>query len=208
MVSPLVRRVFIGGLGFVLLFTPLVGLYSLKMEVVEITDDAMVPTLFPRDTALLWRTDDFELGDIVVCRGPYRADLGDRYVAARLIGRPGQTVEIERGTELRIAGQTPDRDYRGTLEWGTGPNRRMRWGIEVILDHEHLFAEPERGNRPLSSREVSTGYFVLNDNRRNQTDSRTFGEIDPATCIGTLFMRVQAGGQATGVPSGSLDLLE
>ncbi|MEK9727449.1 MAG: signal peptidase I [Candidatus Margulisiibacteriota bacterium] len=99
-----------------------------------------------------------ERGDIILFHSPYND--GKQYVK-RLIGLPGETIEIRRGMVyinnklLVIPGVTVRRDY-STLEKQTIP---------------------------------TNNYFVLGDNRPNSADSRVWGFVKNADLIGeALFI--------------------
>lgn len=170
-----------GGLGL---------LYVAQMRLVLVGHNAMAPTIVAGDRVLVWKTQTFSLGDIALCRHPAQAG---RYVMARVLGKPGHQLTMERGS-FRINGEAPERDYRGQLEFEDAvQNRRVRmtWGSESVLSHDYTFFERE--NRPprMRSHRVRRGVFLLSDNRSaGGEDSRSFGEVDPQKCIGIVFLRV------------------
>ena len=107
---------------------------------------------------LIYRFNDPQRGDIVLFHSPYGD--GKQYVK-RLIGLPGETVEIRRGMVyinnklLVISGVTIRRDYSNL-------NKQI-----IPKDH----------------------YFMLGDNRPNSADSRVWGFVPKSELIGeALFI--------------------
>ncbi|HEY8427379.1 MAG TPA: signal peptidase I [Sandaracinaceae bacterium] len=184
-------------------------LYAFFVKVVEIGHNAMAPTLIFGDRVLVWNTQRFAFGDVALCRHPQQPG---RYVVGRVVGRPGQVVSIERGV-LRISGDAPATDVRGTVLFAdaeTGRRVRMRHALEVLIDHDHHVFWRE-GSQPRMRRphEVRSGLFLLSDNRTyDGEDSRTFGEVDPSTCIGRVFLRLTAAPSPPEVANGALDIIE
>jgi signal peptidase I len=184
-------------------------LHAFFVRVVEVGHDAMAPTIVAGDQVLVWRTSNFELGDMVLCPHPREAG---RFVMGRIVGRPGQTVEIGRGAQLAINGDRPDRDLRGTVDFYDARRRRnesMTWGIEDILDHDHKFMFRERRPPEMRPHRVQGGYFLLSDNRSfHGEDSRSFDEVPGASCIGVVFARLQAAEAPAAFGNASFQLLE
>ncbi len=198
-------------LGVVAILLLIVGaiLYFFFVRVVTVGHNAMAPTVIMGDQVLVWRGQSFELGEMVLC--PHPSEAG-RYVIGRIVGRPGQTVSIERGN-LRINGVTPDADIHTPIQFAdmeTGRNRTMLWGVEDILDREHYFFR-EQGRRPVEMRphRVRGGVFLMSDNRSYRgEDSRTFGEVSEINCIGRVFMRLTAADSPEEIGNSALDILE
>jgi signal peptidase I len=95
-----------------------------------------------------------ERGDVIVFIRP-----GERDYIKRVIGLPGDTVEI-RGGQVRVNG--------------------------VPLAEPYL-NQPTRSD--VAPRQVEPGqYFVMGDNRNNSTDSRTFGSILAKDIVGRAWI--------------------
>lgn len=195
-------------LGVTALILGVVGaiLYFAFMQVVDVGHNGMAPTMIVGDRVLVWKTDNFELGDPVLCAHP---QTPGRYVMGRIVGRPGQLVGIERGM-LMISGDTPDMDVRGTIQFEDaelGRTVTMRHAMEDLLDHDHDVMwqegrEPDMG-RPVR---VSGGYFLLSDNRTHRgEDSRSFGVV--RDCIGVIFMRLSAVPSPPEIGNAALDII-
>lgn len=113
----------------------------------EVIGDSMSDTLYDGDNLimdkLIYRLQDPQRFDIVVFRYRYRAKT---YYVKRVIGLPGETVQIKEG-KILIDGQVLEEDY----------------GLETML-------EGRKAEKP-----VTLGpdeYFVLGDNRNYSSDSR------------------------------------
>ncbi|MCZ7679216.1 MAG: S26 family signal peptidase [Sandaracinaceae bacterium] len=106
-------------LGVVLVIALIAGgvLYAFFVKVVEVGHNAMAPTMILGDRVLVWNSQDFELGEVVLCPHPQQPG---RYVMGRVVGRPGQIVSFERGS-LTINGQTPPPTCGA---WSTSSTRR------------------------------------------------------------------------------------
>ncbi len=197
--------------GVVALLAAIAGgvLYAFFVKVVDIGHNGMAPTMILGDRVLVWRTQEFELGEPVLCRHP---EQPGRYVIGRVVGRPGNVVAFERGS-LTINGRSPDLDVRGLVifqDAERGRQERMQYAIEDILDHDHPIFMRER-SQPRMSRphRVTGGLFLMSDNRTYVgEDSRAFGEVDSSTCVGRVFMRLTAAPSPSEVGNGVLDIID
>lgn len=163
------------------------------VEVAVVGHDGMMPTVAAGEQVFLWKTDTFEVGDIVICAHPNEPG---GMVLGRIIGRGGMNISTERGN-LQISGTRPVYDWKGQYEWGAvaGTRYRYRWGLEELGNTTHYVQERAEGQGQLRIRNVSvaTGkVYLLGDNRgARETDSRSFGQVDENTCLGTVFMHFQ-----------------
>jgi signal peptidase I len=195
-----VTAVILGAVGAVIYFA--------FIQLVDVGHNGMAPTMIMGDKVLVWETDSFELGDPVLCGHP---ETRGRYVMGRIVGRPGHTVAIERGS-LLISGDTPDSDVQGTMQFRDaeiGRTVTMHYGVEDLLDHDHPFMWRE-GTRPQMGRpvRVSGGYFLLGDNRTHRgEDSRSFGVVRAADCVGVIFMRLTAAESPPEIGNAPLDII-
>ena len=107
-------------------------------------------------------------GDIIVLRRPMRASVP---LIKRVVGLPGETVEIKNG-HVYIDGETLDEPYLNQTTLG---------GMARLL--------------------VPEGYvFVLGDNRRASNDSRAFGIVSFDDIIGKAWLRYWPPAEAGLVP--------
>ena len=96
--------------------------------------------------------EDLQRGDVIL----FTVQDGKQYLK-RLIGLPGETVEIRAG-KVYINGEVLDEPY---------------------------IKEPAPSNLPVRIVEADR-YFVLGDNRNNSADSRAFGSIPSESILGRV----------------------
>lgn len=133
----------------------------------EVSGESMNPTLKDKDNLIVdkisYRFSDPARFDIVVF--PFKYQEGTYYIK-RIIGLPGETVQIQDGT-IYINGKKLEESYG---------------------------AEPIR-NPGLASGAITLGqdeYFVLGDNRNNSADSRepSVGNVAREDIVGRAFFRI------------------
>ncbi len=137
---------------------------------------SMEPTLYGTD-----KNDSDKVGDNLIVdkityrfNEPQRYDIivfpfqySDEFYIKRIIGMPGETVQIDEDGVIYINGEVLQEGY----------------GKEVILD-------PGRASEPIVLGDDE--YFVLGDNRNNSADSRTevVGNIKREDIIGRAWLRI------------------
>jgi signal peptidase I len=165
------------------------------VELVDVRDNGMAPTLIYGDRVLVWKHASVDMANVVVCEHPARSG---ELVIGRAVGFAGHTVHANdfSGVLMVDNDQTVTED-NGTARFYDVPRKRM---YEMVLgqvsylhqhDHEFFIERGEKFSmRPYS---VEKGAYLLGDNRsESQYDSRAFGEVDPAHCLGQVFLRWQA----------------
>lgn len=107
---------------------------------------------------------DPERFDIIIF--PYQYEENTYYIK-RIIGMPGETVQIDEDGNIYIDGKILEEDY----------------GLETILD-------PGNAIEPITLAEDE--YFVMGDNRNNSTDSRyeDVGPIHRKDIVGRAWLRI------------------
>lgn len=136
----------------------------------EVWGSSMEATLFDGDQLLVdkitYRFKDPQRFDIIVFPYQYQKDT---FYIKRIIGLPGETVQIDEDGNIYIDGEILEESY----------------GREIIrADKVGLAAEP-----------ILLGedeYFVMGDNRNNSSDSRVdaVGNIHRDDIVGRAFIRI------------------
>ena len=154
--------------------------------------DGMSPTLLQGEMVMMSKgVDEVEVGDILICPDPRG---NGAFVLGRALAKPGMTIGTKRPGLLEVEGTVAEQDFLGKMKFADagGIERDMTYGYEKIGNSDYLVFDLERSPWTMSAKEVKTGVFLLSDNRlMSQHDSRTFGEVDPATCLGKVFMRLK-----------------
>lgn len=136
----------------------------------EVDGGSMEPTLYHKDNLIVdkltYRFKDPQRFDIVVFPFQYEENT---YFIKRIIGLPGETVQIDVQGNIYINGELLQESY----------------GKEII--------RPENIGR--AAEPVTLGedeYFVMGDNRNNSKDSRTeiVGNIHRRDIIGRAWIRI------------------
>lgn len=134
----------------------------------QVSGSSMETTLSDGDHLIVdkisYRFEDPERFDIIVF--PYQYDT-DTYYIKRIIGMPGETVQIDDSGNIYVDGELLEEAY----------------GREVIQN-------PGRANDPILLGDDE--YFVMGDNRNNSSDSRdpSVGNIHRKDIIGRAFIRI------------------
>ena len=135
-----------------------------------VSGESMLPTLENQDNLIVdkltYRFSDPERFDIIVFPFKYAEQ---RYYIKRIIGMPGETVQIDENGVIYINGDVLVESY----------------GKEVI----------QKEKIGIAAQEIVLGedeYFVLGDNRNNSSDSRVpeVGNIKREDIIGRAWVRI------------------
>lgn len=153
---------------FVLLLTWL--LITFVIQRTEVDGSSMEGTLSHGDNLFVdkisYRFHEPERFDIIVFPFQYQEDT---YYIKRIIGMPGETVQIDEQGNIYIDGEILQESY----------------GLEVIKP-DHI----GRAAQPITLGEDE--YFVMGDNRNNSSDSRSeaVGNIHRDDIIGRAWVRI------------------
>ena len=134
----------------------------------QVSGSSMETTLSDGDNLLVdkitYRFSEPKRFDIIVF--PFQYDT-DTYYIKRIIGMPGETVQIDYDGNIHINGSLLEESY----------------GREVIQN-------PGRAAEPITLGEDE--YFVMGDNRNNSSDSRdpSVGNIHRKDIIGRAWVRI------------------
>jgi signal peptidase I len=128
-----------------------------------IPSGSMIPTLQIRDYILvnefIYRFKEPERGDIVVFKPPPEAGAGDKEYIKRIIGLPGDTLEVTDGV-VYINGEALDEPYiAAPPDYYTGT---------IVIPEESL--------------------FVMGDNRPSSADSHIWGFLPRKNIIGKAIV--------------------
>ena len=155
---------------FVCLLAVVFVINTFVVQRTMVSGDSMYPYLHNKDQLMMdklsYRFHDPERFDIIVFPFQYQANT---YYIKRIIGLPGETVQIMEDGSIYINGEKLEESY----------------GREVI--------QPEtigRAAEPIVLGEDE--YFVMGDNRNNSSDSRTdiVGNIKREDIIGKAWLRI------------------
>ncbi len=128
---------------------------------------SMFPTFGDHDYLIVdeisYRFSEPERGDVVVFRYPGNPSI---FYVKRVIGLPGETVKIDRGTV--------------TI---TKPS-----GEKLAIEEPYVVADD--ATYTLSSTLGPDQYFVMGDNRPKSSDSRVWGPLPKEDIIGRAYLRI------------------
>ncbi len=144
--------------------------------------DTIHDTVVVNKGAYRWNTP--QCGDVVVFLAPREADAEHRYngrqvenvLAKRLIGLPGDTIEIKEGHVYRNGSQL--NEFRNP-HWPYS----IREPMDQNLEEQFTFATRWRGG-PV--RLKADEYWVMGDNRNDSNDSRYWGVLERKRIIGKI----------------------
>lgn len=134
----------------------------------QVQGSSMEPTLSTEDNLIVdklsYRFHDPERYDIIVFPPPGERET---FYIKRIIGLPGETVQIDEEGTIYVDGEVIDDFY----------------GKEIIQD-------PGRASEPIELGQDE--YFVLGDNRNNSTDGRDpkVGNVKRENIIGRAWLRI------------------
>jgi signal peptidase I len=170
------------------------------IEVVDVRDNGMAPTLVYGDRVLVWKGARVGMADVVVCQSPRR---DDEQVIGRAVAFAGHRVHTDYNGQLYVDDQQASTQSEGQARFYDVTRKRsydMNLGrIDYFGRHDHPFFL-ERGDAfSLRAYSVEKGVFLLGDNRNESAyDSREVGEVDPSHCLGQVFMRWEVAAPSEG----------
>ena len=125
----------------------------------EVSGSSMEPTLQDRDSLLVdkisYRFKDPERFDIIIF--PYRYG-NNQYFIKRVIGLPGETIQIDSEGNIYINGQVLSESYGAEVIQDPG-----RAATEIVLGDDEFFVMGDNRNHSMDSRDLSVGNIKKND---------------------------------------------
>lgn len=161
------------------------------VDVAVVGHDGMAPTLVAGDYVAIWRNAAANISDVMICQHPGEPN---KHVMGRVIAKAGYKVQTDHFGQIVVGDITIMRDFRGERRFfDTTRNEMltMHYGIAKFGYYDNEFFI-EKGKKPLlRPATVKKGVFLLGDNYTSVgNDSRYYGEVDPETCVGEVFMRL------------------
>lgn len=166
----------------------------LRSNVVEafyLPTACMTPSFVPGDRVLANKvgiqTASFERGDVVVFRNPQRRKQN---FIKRIIGLPGETVEMKEGKVFINDGPLPQEPMPEGDQSPPVKEDGKKACYEQYGPRRHAVVQDEKSNAiSLPKQTVPIGsYFVLGDHRSQSLDSREFGPIPHGDIVGQVFL--------------------
>lgn len=130
---------------------------------------SMEPTIDPHEYLIIdqltYRFEKPERGDVIIFRYPLDPAL---FFVKRVIGLPGERVDIENGS-VTISSDTDGANIL-TEPYAKEGQTIGKKGDSIVLDDDE--------------------YFVLGDNRKESSDSRTWGPVQEHYIVGRALARL------------------
>lgn len=149
-----------------------VGVQTFVAQPYMVEQESMEQTVMPGEYILVDkltpRFDGYKQGDVVVFHPPAGFSTGpddDKPFIKRIIGTPGDTVEVRPDGRVAVNGHELDEPYVFEGQPTTARPGAGRW---VVPDGD---------------------YFVMGDHREASTDSRDFGPVAASQIIGRAWLR-------------------
>lgn len=134
---------------------------TIFLPVLQISGSSMEPTLRDGDIVVLMKNNSYERGEL--CSFAYE----NKYLIKRIIGLPGDYIEIDSAGNVYVNGDRLDEPYVSDLALG-----------ECDLTFPYQVPDGK--------------YFVMGDHRSTSIDSRSsvIGCVDTDQIVGHVFLRV------------------
>ena len=170
------------------------GVKLLLFDITTVEDYSMVPGLSRGDLVVYNKRAGLGVGDVAVCTDP---DTPNRNVVLRVLARGGSTIAFRRNQAVidgstighntsrvvRYVDRSSSEDFEYQLR--VAPEEHGGRTYEVGLFERGRGRVAKGGN--VREKSVDEGLFLVGDNRNLSRDSRNFGEIDRATCLGQAY---------------------
>jgi signal peptidase I len=162
----------------------------LVFDVATVGHNGMAPTLVRGERILINKRGKPVPGTIAVCKHPTE----EGWVVGRVVATEGSIIESF-GDVLRLDGQPAQFDERGSTEFyndDNGLTRLVIWGTERAGTGKYEIFFGENRQHLVRKTTVDPGkVYLLGDYRGYMgQDSRAYGQVDAATCRGTIVFRL------------------
>ncbi|MBQ8177886.1 MAG: signal peptidase I [Clostridia bacterium] len=140
-------------------------------DTIPVSGPSMETTIHDQDNVILFKQGKYKRGDIVVFNTHIESSSGEVYYIKRIIGLPGDTVEIKKdgaGYFIFVNGEKQEENYLGSM----------------------LRARESDAHGPIVVPEGK--FYFCGDNRQNSSDSRAsfLGEMD--AILGRVILKYDA----------------
>jgi signal peptidase I len=174
-------------------------LRSFLVEPFQIPSASMVPTLQVGDFILVNKyayglrvpvtntkfieVGEPQRGDVMVFFPPHKPST---YYIKRVVGLPGDDIEIDNGT-LLINGQQAPQQLLASLPAGKPYYQVLDEQLEAVGHRIHRKVKPGPLSRSGRWKVPAGHYFMMGDNRDNSSDSREWGPVSEKAIVGKAF---------------------
>ena len=181
------------GLLTIIAFTAILSL-PFFLRPFAVNGSSMAPTLRSDDVVLVdtlsYRLVPIQRGELLVFRNPHRKTEGDRVEVdiKRVIGLPGETVHV-RADKVVVDRACADASVPTTQQVPIQPEDgpcQTTYPADTLLGGGTAGGNGNEFDMHLGPQD----YFVLGDNRRDSSDSRYFGTVQPENFIGRAVLRI------------------
>jgi signal peptidase I len=179
----------------------LVVLYLFVFDVWTVPSDdpmeaaSIQPTLAAGDVVLVARHSSVERGNLLRCPDP---QAPGRFVIARAIARDGENVDVTNETVTVDRTRLPspracDTPAVVVHDPQSGDDLTLDCSVEDFGERDFNVLHSPHPEPPTKAK-VTSGWYLLSDDRHVHVDSRDFGALEVAACQHVVFRLVGAQG--------------
>ena len=150
-----------------------------------VVGSSMEPTFLNNDYLIVdeisYRLNEPKRGEVVIFKFKGEEDEKQKYFIKRIIGLPGETVDIKNGVVTIFNPEHPQ---------------------GLLLNESYIKEAP---SNVMTITLTNEEYFVMGDNRGVSYDSRSWGPLEKDEIIGRAFLRLLPINEAAILPGSSVD---